>query len=61
MSEFALFQTGVIVIGIIWAIVIIRCMGGNNPFTTRLCETCREIINDRAKICPCCHTVTGKI
>lgn len=48
------------VIGIVLAVLLIRRMGGPGPFTTRLCRTCREIIDDRAAICPHCHTETGR-
>jgi hypothetical protein len=56
MEPYTIFLIVCAVLGVL----LIRYMGGNNPFTTRLCNACREVINDRAEICPHCHTATGK-
>jgi hypothetical protein len=51
--------TALVVAGVL-LLLLIRRMGGATPFTTRLCKTCREIINDRAMVCPHCHAETGR-
>jgi hypothetical protein len=49
----------VLIVAGILGLLLIRRMGGRGPFTTRLCKTCREIIDDRTKVCPHCHAETA--